>query len=132
MRPVMTPTSRALVATLLLAIAGSAWAHAALTRSVPGNREVLARSPASIRLTFNEKVEAKFSKISLEDARGQSVAIGTPAVAADDPYTLASALASPLAPGRYTVRYRVLSQDGHVIERSFAFTVEASATPLPP
>jgi hypothetical protein len=31
-----------------------------------------------------------------------------------------------LAPGRYTVRYRVLSVDGHVVESSFTFTVKAA------
>jgi copper resistance protein C len=30
-----------------------------------------------------------------------------------------------LAPGRYTVRYRVLSVDGHIVESSFDFTVKA-------
>ena len=123
---------RSLFAALLLAFGSGAWAHAALTRSIPGNREVLAASPESIRLKFNEKVEAKFSKVSLEDAQGKSVALGTPAVDADDPYALRTPLTEALAPGRYTVRYRVLSQDGHVIEKSFVFTVEAAPqTPTP-
>jgi methionine-rich copper-binding protein CopC len=28
--------------------------------------------------------------------------------------------------GRFTVRFRVLSVDGHVVESSFAFTVKAA------
>lgn len=121
--------ARLLFAAALLVVAAGAWAHAALTKSVPGNREVLARSPESIHLRFNEKVEAKFSKVVLEDAQGKPVALGPPAVAADDPYALKAPVTEPLGPGRYTVRYRVLSQDGHVIERSFVFTIE---TPQPP
>jgi hypothetical protein len=31
--------------------------------------------------------------------------------------------APPRAPGRHTVRFRVLSVDGHVVESSFSFTV---------
>ena len=122
---------RLLAAATLLAVATGAWAHAALTRSVPGNREVLAGSPKSIHLKFNEKVEAKFSKVVLEDAQGKPVALGTPAVATDDPYALQTPVTEPLATGRYTVRYRVLSQDGHVIERSFVFTIE-TPTPVTP
>lgn len=122
---------RLLAAATLLVAATGAWAHAALTKSVPGNREVLARSPQSIHLQFNEKVEAKFSKVVLEDAQGKPVALGSPAVPADDPYALQALVTEPLAPGRYTVRYRVLSQDGHVIERSFAFTIETPKTPTP-
>lgn len=123
---------RLFLAVLLLASSAGAWAHAALTKSVPGNREVLAHSPATIHLKFNEKVEPKFSKVALEDAQGKSVALGTPVLAADDPYALQTPVSAPLAPGRYTVRYRVLSQDGHVIERSFVFTVESPPeTPAP-
>jgi hypothetical protein len=29
----------------------------------------------------------------------------------------------PLPPGAYTVRYRVLSVDGHVVDSSFSFTI---------
>jgi copper resistance protein C len=119
------------IAILLLAVASLAWAHAALTKSIPGNREVLTRSPETILLRFNEQVEAKFSKVSLEDAQGRPLTLGTPAVPSDDPYALQTPLMAPLAPGRYTVRYRVLSQDGHVIERSFVFTLEAPQTPTP-
>jgi methionine-rich copper-binding protein CopC len=122
---------RLLVAALLLAFGPGAWAHAALTKSNPGNREVLAHSPEAIHLKFNEKVEAKFSKVSLEDAQGKAITLGAPAIADDDPYALQTPLTATLAPGRYTVRYRVLSQDGHVIEKSFVFTIEAPKTPTP-
>lgn len=123
--------SRLLAAAFWLAFGTAAWGHAALTKSVPGNREVLAQSPATIDLKFNEKVEAKFSKVSVEDANGKLAALGTPAVVADDPYALQTPVTEPLTPGRYTVRYRVLSQDGHVIERSFVFTIEAPTTLTP-
>lgn len=121
---------RSLLALSLLVLSGVALGHAALTQSVPGNREVLAASPASLSLRFNEKVEAKFSTVSLEDAQGQAQPLGPPLPAADDAYRLEAAVTAPLAPGKYTVRYRVLSQDGHVIERSYAFTVKA-ADPAP-
>lgn len=115
-----------LLASALLAVFGSAWSHAALIKSVPGNREVLEQAPTHLLLRFNEKVEAKFSRVSLEDAQGQTQALGTPAASADDPYQLETPVTSALAAGKYTVRYRVLSQDGHVVERAFAFTVKAA------
>lgn len=122
---------RLFVAASILLFTTGAWAHAALTKSVPGNRDVLARSPDSINLTFNERVEAKFSKVALEDAQGRPVTLGAPSVAADDPYALQAQVTTPLPPGRYTVRYRVLSQDGHVIERSFVFTIETPTSVAP-
>lgn len=120
--------------TILLATLSPAWGHAALTRSVPGNRDVLAHSPSHIRLRFNEKVEARFSTISLEDAQGHKTALGAVTSSAGDSHGLEAAVPVPLPPGRYTVHYRVLSQDGHVIERSFGFTLEAAdgvAAPAP-
>jgi methionine-rich copper-binding protein CopC len=43
-------------------------------------------------------------------------------VSADDPKQLSVALKQLIA-GRYTVKFRVLSVDGHVVEQSFPFTI---------
>jgi methionine-rich copper-binding protein CopC len=45
-------------------------------------------------------------------------------VATDDPVRLSVGL-RPLPAGTYTVRYRVLSVDGHVVEGEFPFTLRA-------
>jgi len=125
---------RCLAAIALLAGGiGSAWAHAALIKSSPGNREVLTTSPTRIHLQFNEKVEARFSTVSIEDAKGQKPALAVPTASPDDAHTLDVAVPAVLPDGRYTVKYRVLSQDGHVIERSFAFTLKtATSEPAAP
>ena len=112
---------------------GTAWAHAALVRSVPGNRDVLAHPPERLHLQFNEKIEARFSTVTLEDAQGTQQALGAPASSPDDAHVLDVDVGGALADGRYTVKCRVLSQDGHVIERSFSFTVKAPpANPTSP
>lgn len=130
LRWILIPTCAAMIA---LTASGVAWAHAALTKSVPGNREVLTQAPTRLHLQFNEKVEAKFSTVSLEDAKGNKAALGTPVASPDNAYALDTDVAGALAEGRYTVKYRVLSQDGHVIERSFTFTLKAApATPAVP
>lgn len=125
---------RSLVLTMLaLGASGAAWAHAALTKSVPGNREVLTQSPTRLHLQFNEKVEARFSTVSLEDAKGNKARLGTPVASPDNAYALDVDVTGPLVEGRHTVKYRVLSQDGHVIERSFSFTLKsAPASPAAP
>lgn len=126
--------TRALAAVALFASGSSAWAHAALTKSTPGNREVLARSPSRVHLQFNEKVEAKFSTVSIEDDKGRKPALAAPVASPGNAFGLDVEVPSMLPAGRYKVHYRVLSQDGHVIERSFAFTLKASSelsTPAP-
>ena len=51
-------------------------------------------------------------------------------VSPDDPQKLSVGLAA-LAPGSYTVKYRVLSVDGHIVENQFPFEVpmELSTSP---
>ncbi len=59
---------------------------------------------------------------SVWDAVGAQVDLKDGALDRDNRKVLAVSL-PPLPPGRYTVRYRVLSVDGHVVEASFVFTV---------
>ena len=48
------------------------------------------------------------------------------AIAADDPKAIVLPLPE-LAPGKYTVKFRVLSVDGHVVDTSYDFTVKSKA-----
>lgn len=97
-------------------------AHAQLLRSVPARRGVVPAAPARVRLWFNERIEPAFPRVAVHDERGGRVDLGDVRVGPEDPTELSVGL-PPLAPGTYTVRYRVLSVDGHVIEGEFVFTV---------
>jgi methionine-rich copper-binding protein CopC len=98
-------------------------AHAYLVKSVPAQRAVLYRAPAKIELWFNERLESRYSSLSVSDADGKPVATGAAEIAADDPKRLSVAV-KPLPPGRYTIRFRVLSVDGHVAQDQFSFTIK--------
>ena len=97
-------------------------AHAFLVKAAPAARATLARAPDRVQLWFNERLEPAYSSISVWDAAGAKVDGGAGAVSAEDPRRLDLTL-PPLAPGRYMVRFRVLSVDGHVVESSVPFTV---------
>jgi hypothetical protein len=99
-----------------------AWAHAEMVKSVPARRAAMTTAPPRVRLSFNERVEAKFSRVSVWDARGAQVDLKDVEVDPEDPKQLSVGL-PPLEPGAYTVRFRVLSVDGHVVESQFPFTV---------
>jgi copper resistance protein C len=114
-----------IVALITLAVPTSANAHAALVRSVPGSRSVLTQAPQSIDLCFNEPVEVKFSSITLEDAKGTTIPLGT-LQAGRDPKCINAPIPT-IGSGVFTVHYRVLSQDGHVVEYGFQFTVKTDA-----
>jgi len=100
----------------------TAFAHAVLVRSDPSRRAVLARPPAQIRLWFNEKIERDYSSVSVVDAAGRTVSTEQVQGSADDPKLLVLALPL-LSAGRYSVRYRINSVDGHVVEASYDFTI---------
>ena len=120
----MSALVAALVA-VLLALAGRdapTEAHASLVSSAPAARATLNTPPARVTLTFNERLEPAYARVSGWDAVGAQVDLKDGALERDNPKVLVVSL-PPLASGRYTVRYRVLSVDGHVVEASFVFTV---------
>lgn len=101
------------------------WAHAYLVKSVPAQRAVLFGAPERVQLWFNERLEAAFCTLQVTDSTDQAVDQGDMKLAADDPKLLSVGL-KPLAPGAYTVKFRVLSVDGHVVTNQFSFTVRGS------
>lgn len=98
-----------------------AW-HNHLTKSTPAADETVAQSPKEIRLWFAEKVQAPFSSVSLLTADSTKVETGK-AHGTDDPLSIATEVAKPLAAGRYTVIWRTAGDDGHAVRGRFAFTV---------
>lgn len=116
--------SALLCALFLWAVAGPApaGAHAALVASSPTRRAALTEPPPHVELAFSERLEAAYVRLSVVDAQGLRVDLGDAAVTLGDARRLRVSL-PPLGPGSYTVRFRVLSVDGHVVESSFAFTV---------
>jgi len=121
---------RALLLGLVALSAGplraSARAHSLLARSEPQGGATIARAPARIRLWFTERLEPAYATASVWSGAGARLDAGDAAVDPNDP-TLLTVSAPGLGPGRYTVRYRVLSLDGHVVDSSFAFAVRAAA-----
>ena len=110
---------------LLLYLPSSAWPHAQLVKSVPTRRAVLSKAPGHVQLWFNEGLEARFCHISVWNAAGQQVDSGVLRADPGNPKQLSISLPA-LAPGIYTVKYRVLSVDSHIVEDQFSFTVRES------
>jgi methionine-rich copper-binding protein CopC len=110
---------------LLLAVSLAptvAAAHAHLTKSVPAQRAAVFEAPSRVQLWFDEGVEAKFCTVSVVDAAGKPVDSGDLQPSPDDRKFLSIGLGK-LGAGIYTVKYRVLSVDGHVTESNFPFTI---------
>jgi copper resistance protein C len=121
----MTQMVRILLLAIFCVIPSSACAHAYLVKSVPAGRATLFSSPGTIQLWFNERLEPKYSSASVYDPDGKRVDADHAQVSTEDPKQLSVAV-KQLPAGRYTVKFRVLSVDGHVVEQSFPFTIRES------
>jgi len=119
---------RRVVAGVVMALAlgvhvAPALAHAALVKTEPPRRALLAKAPAEVRLWFNEDIESAYASLVVLDPGKHPVTEVTPHLAPGDQKSLVLPLPE-LTPGKYSVTFRVLSLDGHVIQSSFDFTVQ--------
>jgi methionine-rich copper-binding protein CopC len=117
----------ALAALLLCLLApAAAQAHALLKKTEPARRAQITKAPAAVRLWFSEALEPAFSSVTVVDASGTQVTREPARVSTQDPTLLEVALPA-LSAGQYTVRYQVLSVDGHTVKATFTFRVKEPA-----
>jgi copper resistance protein C len=113
----------AVIASLLGSMSSAAIAHSHLKKSVPAAGATVAAGPSEVRLQFNEPVEPRFSKISVEFKGGKPVASEPPTLDPADKATLIVKFAQPLQAGSYKVNWQAVSADTHKVKGSFAFEV---------
>lgn len=128
----------ALLAALLACLAGAGtWsaradAHAVLVQALPAEGARADSSPPAVILTFSETVTLlRPQDVSVVDERGRSALAGEPRRRPDDAATIEAPLRPGLPDGTYTVRYRILSADAHVIPGAYAFRVGEGPVGLP-
>ncbi|MGM0899431.1 MAG: copper resistance CopC family protein [Bacillota bacterium] len=105
----------------LLVFPISAQAHSVLEASVPGEGEVVAEPIGQIVLDFSAGIEEGSAMTMTMD--GTAVDFSEVAVMEDQ---LVGTPAEELEDGSYVVEYEVLSEDGHPIQGSLAFELQAS------
>src|SRR5581483_11378111 len=119
------------VVLLALALPASAAAHARLVGSKPADGAVVATPPSDVRLLFDDRIRPAGGDLAV-DSRGRSVLAGAAHRLGGNPRALVIPLRPSLTRGSYTVRWRVVSDDGHLISGVLAFAVGAgSAPPVP-
>jgi copper transport protein len=120
----------ALLAALLAALAASpaASAHAKLVSTSPRDRAIVSAAPAQIRVLFDDVVTVGPGNAIVRNGGGSALA-GKPRVAADGRALILPV--SKLPTGDYSVRWRVLSDDGHLEQGVFAFRVGTAGGAAP-
>ncbi|MEU5624093.1 MULTISPECIES: copper resistance CopC/CopD family protein [Streptomyces] len=129
MTQTIAPRVRTLVLLLLaaacalLAGAGPASAHAALTGSDPREGAVVDKAPAQVSLTFSESVSMDDDSLRILDPKGKRVDDGKPSGTGGTTYSVK--LHAGLPDGTYTVTYQVVSADSHPVSGAYTFSVGA-------
>ena len=113
-----------LLLVLTFAVAPIASAHTTLLSSVPASNAEVTEAPTSIELEFGEDLIAlgKGTKVSVIAPSGKDIAMGSATVASAH---VSQPLTVDTTPGIYTVKFRVVAADGHVLEDTYAFTITA-------
>jgi copper transport protein len=109
-----------LVALAALLAPASAWAHASLVRTNPANGAVLAHSPAVVKVVFDDVVRVGPGIAAIRNGgasilRGRAYVVGR--------RTLAVPIRNGLPNGDYSVRWSIVSDDGHLESGVLAFAV---------
>lgn len=97
-------------------------AHATLVEMEPAEDVVAEEAPSSLTLTFNEPIEHDLAMLTIYDSNAKPVFTGNP----DDGVEKSPKLEfspSELEDGTYTVKWNVVSADGHPVGGSYAFAV---------
>jgi len=118
-----------LAAVFAVANPGLASAHAKFGSSNPAPNAVLTKAPATITITFTEKLDPSGSNIIVYDDTGKQVSVGKAAVDRSDLTKMSVQMKGNDSEG-YSVVWRSKSlDDGDTFTGAYGFTVSADATP---
>ena len=114
-------------AAVALAVPGTAFAHVTLVDSEPVTQSRVDRPPTEVRLRFNEPVTITSNAVEVLAPNG-TVLSGTARTEDDGRVVVAPVSRLRLGQG-YTVRWRVIGEDGHSPAGVFTFGVGVNAPP---
>jgi len=114
----------ALVVLAALAFPAAAFAHANLDSTSPNYRQRLQSPPRTVALHFDQSVQVEPNAIEVKNEFGKTLSGASLAHGQTVRVPL-----KRLPRGPYTVRWHVLSEDGHVVSGVFTFGVRAAAPP---
>ncbi len=102
-------------------LATSALAHTVLSSSVPAQDTLVAAAPEELVLTFS--TEVRITALTLTDAASVSYDLGALPTTAQQEFSIP---VPALASGYYTVAWRAVGADTHVVSGEINFSVGAS------
>ena len=109
-----------------LSLPAAAFAHAVIVSSKPAANSQVPQGPVDILLQYNSRIDATHSRVSLVDPAGKVTALTATGGSAPGSLVVAG---TTDAPGKWIIRWQVLSIDGHITRGDIPFQVVAKTTP---
>lgn len=106
-----------------LALPMPVYAHAIMVKSQPEVDSTIAESPKQVDVWFNDKVGSEYKALAVINSAGKRVDNKDVEQETFDQSHLYITVPD-LAPDTYTVRYRVVSIDTHIVTGKFKFTIK--------
>ncbi|WP_339272483.1 copper resistance protein CopC [Paenibacillus sp. FSL K6-1330] len=114
---------------LILVFPTATWAHSKLETSTPAADAKLTESVQEVSLSFNENIDENLSTLKIKNAQGESVEVAEVKI---NQNTMLGTLAAPLPSGSYTVEWKIVGGDGHPVDGTYAFEVDAPEAEVTP
>ena len=109
-------------------------AHAAPAKIAPGDGAVLVSSPARVTIEMSQELarQAGSNDIDVFSSTGAEITTESAVIDSKDRRIISVGLPSPLAPGKYAVKWKSLSsEDGDPAEGELSFTVDPAGPANP-
>lgn len=101
---------------------GQQFAHAIVVRTSPEKGTVAPESPGKVEVWYDAGIRNDFAALAVINSAGDRVDKRDAAIDRLDPSHVSTSV-EVLPPGEYTVRYRAVSADGHIVSGAWTFEV---------
>ncbi|MSP27290.1 MAG: copper resistance protein CopC [Methylococcales bacterium] len=105
-----------------LSMPSLSFAHAKMVRSSPEENAVLTESPKQVDVWFDDKVGTEYKALAVINSKGERVDNKDMVQSSDLAHFYVTV--PVLTPDTYTVRYRAVSIDTHIVTGKYPFTIK--------
>lgn len=107
----------------LLLLTTNAFAHAIVVKTSPAQGGVAPGNIGKVDVWYDAGIRDSLAALAVVSASGERVDKRDAAIDSADPAHVSVGV-NPMTPGKYTVRYRALSADGHMVSGAWEFNVQ--------
>jgi copper transport protein len=98
-------------------------AHAYIIKSSPSENEILIHPPQRVSIQFDETIQPGFNSIQVFDSKGQQVDKKNGRIDPNNVSIIETDLNGNLPNGIYSIKWKVVSSDGHPVEGVIPFQI---------